>query len=80
MDNGMRTGDPPGFTKGRNLKFCVGSRVRQKTEESRGIYLPKRCGNKDEDNSMKPLNDKNIYKMFQTFDMIFNLITWQILV
>ena len=27
MANGIRTGDPPGFNKGRSLKFREGSRV-----------------------------------------------------
>ena len=37
-----------------------GSRVRPVPEESRRTYRPKRCGNnnKDEDNSLKNLNDK----------------------
>ena len=45
MDNGIRTGEPRGFNKGRSSKF------------HRGIYRPKRCGNnnKDEDNSPKTL-------------------------
>ena len=60
MANGIRTGDPRGFNKGRSSKFCVGSRVRQTPEEYRRIYRPKRCGNnnEDEDNSSKILNDK----------------------
>ncbi len=62
MANAIRTGDPRGFNKVRSSKFRVGSRVRQTHEEGRRIYRPKRCGNKnkDEDNSPKPLNDKNI--------------------
>ena len=32
---------------------------RQTPEEGRRTYRPKRCGNKDEDNSPKTLNDKN---------------------
>ena len=61
MANGIRTGDPGGFNKGRSSKFRVGSRVRQTSEEDRRTYRPKRCGNnnKDEDNSPKTLNDKN---------------------
>ena len=61
MDNGIRTGDPRGFNKGRSSKFREGSRVRQTPEEGRRTYRPKRCGNnnKDEDNSLKNLNDKN---------------------
>ena len=60
MANGIRTGDPRGFNKGRSSKFREGSRVRQTPEEGRRIYGPKRCGNnsKDEDNSPKTLNDK----------------------
>ena len=52
MANGIRTGDPRGFNKGRCSKFREGSRVRQ---------TPKSCrnNNKDEDNSPKNLNDKN---------------------
>ena len=59
MANGIRTGDPRGFNKGRSSKFREGSRVRRTPEEGRGTYRPKRCGNKDEDNSPKNLNDKN---------------------
>ena len=36
MDNGIRTGDPRGFTKERSSNFRVGSRVRQTSEEGRG--------------------------------------------
>ena len=62
MVNGIKTGDPHGFNKGRNSKFHVGSRVRQPPEEGRRTYRPKHCGNnnKDEENSLKTLNDKNI--------------------
>ncbi len=61
MANGIRTGDPRGFNRGRSSKFREGSRVRQTPEEGRMIYRPKRCGNsnKDEDNSPKTFNDKN---------------------
>ena len=40
---------------------CEGSRVRQTPEEDQKTYWPKRCGNnnKDEDNSLKALNDEN---------------------
>ena len=50
--NGIRTGYPRGFNKGRSSKFRVGSRVWQRPEEGRRTYRPKRCGNsnKDEDN------------------------------
>ena len=60
MANGIRTGDPCEFNKGRSSNFHVGSRVQQTPEEGQRTYRPKRCGNnnKDEDNSPKTLNDK----------------------
>ena len=60
MANGIRTGDPRWFNKWRSSKFREGSQVRQTPEEGRRTYGPKRCGdnNKDEDNSLKILNDK----------------------
>ena len=63
------TGDPRGFNKGCSSKFCEGSQVRQTPEEGRRTYRPKRCGNnnKDEDNSLKTLNDKNQQASFQKF-------------
>ena len=62
MVNGSLTRDPNGLNKGRDLKFCEGSRVRQTSEEGRRTYWPKRYeyNNKDEGNSPKILNDKNI--------------------
>ena len=56
MANGIRTGDPCGFNKGRSSKFGVGSRVRQTPEEGRRTYRVKRCGNnyKDEDKVQNP--------------------------
>ena len=41
--------------------FREGSRVRQTPEEGRRTYLPKRCGNnnEDEDNSPKTIDDEN---------------------
>ena len=61
MANGIRTGEPRGFNKGRSSKFHEGSRARQTPEEGQRTYRPKPCGNnnKDEDNSPKTLNDKN---------------------
>ena len=55
MANGIRTGDPGGFNKGRSSKFHEASRVRQTPEEGRMTYRPKRYGNnnKDEENSPK---------------------------
>ena len=60
MAKWIRTGDRRGYNKGRSSKFCVGSRVRQKSEEGLMTYRPKRCGNnnKDESNSPENLNDK----------------------
>ena len=40
MANGIRTGDPRGFNKGRSSKFREGSRVRQTPEEGRKTYWP----------------------------------------
>ncbi len=37
MANGIRTGDPREFNKGRSSKFCEGSRVRQTPEEGRNV-------------------------------------------
>ena len=56
-----RTGDPRGFNKGCSSKFLVGSRVWQTPEQGWRAYQPKCCGNKnkDEDNGLKTLNDKN---------------------
>ena len=69
MANGIRTGDPRGFNKGRSSKFREGSRVRQTPEENRRTYRLKRWGNnnKDEDNSPKNLNDKNQLASSQKF-------------
>ena len=60
MANGIITGHPRWFNKGRSSKFCEGSRVRQTPEEGQRTYRPKRCGNnyKDEDNCPETLNDK----------------------
>ena len=69
MANGIRTGDPRGFNKGRSSKFCEGSRVRQTPEEGRRTYRQKHCGNnnKEEDNSPKTLKDKNQQASSQKF-------------
>ena len=49
--------------------FREGSRVRQTPEEGRRTYRLKRCGNnnKDDDNSLKNLNDKNQQASSQKF-------------
>ena len=69
MANGIRTGNPHGFNKGRSLKFREGSQVRQTPEEGQRTYQPKCCGNnnKDEDNSPKTPNDKNHQASSQKF-------------
>ena len=69
MANGIRTGDPRGFNKGRSSKFREGSRVRQTPEEGWRTYRPKRCGNnnKYEDNIPKNLNDKDQQASSQKF-------------
>ena len=70
MANRIRTGDSRGFNKGHSLKIRVGSpRVQQTPDEGRRTYRPKCCGNnnKDEDNSLKTLNDKNLIFCFLPF-------------
>ena len=62
MVNRIRTLYPCGLNKGFGLKFYVSFQVRQETtEESWRMHQPKRCecDNKDEDNSLNTLNDKN---------------------
>ena len=75
MDNGIRTGDPRGFNKGSSLMFCVSSRVQQTPEEGRRIYQPKHCGNynKDEDNRLKIINDKNHQALYQKFRQLMSV-------
>ena len=68
MANGIRTGDPCGFNKGHSSKLRVGSRVQQTPEEAWRTYWPKLCGNNDEDNSPKTLNDKNHQVCLKNFD------------
>ena len=60
MVNGIRTSDPRGLNKGHGSKFCGGSRVQQTPEKGRRTYRSKRgeYKYKDEDNSLKTLNDK----------------------
>ena len=75
MANGIRTGDPSGFNKGRSSKFCESSRIRQTLEDGQRTYRPKRCGNnnKDEDNIPKNLNDKNQQASSQKFRKLSHL-------
>ena len=60
MANGIRTGDPVDSIK---------DVVRQTPEEGQRTYQLKRCGNnnKDEDYSLKTLNDKNHQASSQKF-------------
>ena len=76
MANGIRTGDPCGFNKGRRSKFREGSQARQTPEEGQMTYRRKRCGNnnKDEDNSPKTLNDKNHQASCQKFRQLVFLV------
>ena len=57
---------PRWFNKGRSSKFREGSWVWQTSEEGRRTYRPECCGNnKDEDDSLKTLNEKiNNYREF----------------
>ena len=61
---------------GCSSKFCVGFRVQQTPEEGRRTYQSKRCGNnnKDEDNSLKTLNNKNHQALSQKFRQLIPLI------
>ena len=70
MANGIRTG----FNKGRSSKFHEGSRV-ETPEEGWRTYRPKLCenNNKDEDNSLKTLNDKNHQALSQKFRQLIPL-------
>ena len=52
------------FNKERSSKFREGSWVRQIPEEGRRTYRPKCCGNNDEDNNPKNLNDKNLRNLY----------------
>ena len=76
MANGIRTGNPCGFDKGRSSKFREGSRVWQTPEEGRRIYRLKHCGNnnEDEDNSLKTLNDKNHQASSQKFRQLISIL------
>ena len=67
MANGIRTGDPWGYNKGHSSKFRVGSQVQQTPEEGWKTYWQELCGNnnKDEDNSLKTLTDKNLPVCFR---------------
>ena len=67
MVNGIRTGEPRGLNKERSSKFRVGSGVRQIPEAGRRTHRSKRCGNKDEDNSPKTLNNINRKASYQKF-------------
>ena len=67
MANGIRTGEPHGFNKGRSSKFREGSRVRQTPEEGQMTYRLKRCEN---NNSLKTLNDKNQQASSQKFSQL----------
>ena len=62
MANGIRTGDPRGFNKGRSSKFHEGSWVRQTPEEGWRTYRSeyRENNNKDKDNSPKTLNDESL--------------------
>ena len=59
MDNGIRTGDPLGFSKGRCSNFCEDSRVQQTHKEAQRTYR------------RKTLNDKNYRASSQKSLMLF---------
>ena len=53
MANGIRTGNPRVFNKGRSSKFREGSRVQYTPEEGRTTYRPKCYGNNNKDEDKK---------------------------
>ena len=60
MVNGIRASFLGGLSKGRGLKYRVGSQVRQeKPEESSRTNEPGGCEYSYKDNSQKTLSDKN---------------------
>ena len=70
MVNGIEASNPCGLNKGCGSKFCVGSWVRQETpKEGWETHQPKCCeyNNKNEDNSPKTLNYKNLQASSQKF-------------
>ena len=60
----LQASNNTGILNTRSSKFRVGSVVRQTPEEGRRTYRPKCCRNndKDKDDSLKTLNDKNTKK------------------
>ena len=73
MANGIRTINPCGLNKGFVSKFFVDSRVWQETpEEGWRIHRLKHCeyNNKDEDNSLNTVNDKNYQASSKKFRQI----------
>ena len=58
-----------GSNKEHGSKLPVGSQVRQTPEKGWRTYRPKHCeyNDKDEDNSPKTLNDKNLQALSQKF-------------
>ena len=71
MVNRIRTSSHHGLNKGHGSKFRVGSRVRQTPEEGWNTYRSKHCEykNKDEDNSPKILNYKNMLVLLTRFGL-----------
>ena len=62
MVDGIKRSVPPhGLNKGQGLKFCIGSQVWQTPEEGWKSFRAKHWeyNNKDEDNSLKTLNNQN---------------------
>ena len=77
MANRIKTGDPRGFNKGRSSKFHEGTRVRKHLKKSGG-NIGRNVVDKDEDNSLKTLYDKNYQASSQKFrQLIFDRNTWK---
>ena len=76
MINGIRIIYLSGLNKWFGSKFYVGFRIRQETtEEGRRAHRPKQCEyyNKEKDNSLNTLNDKNEKRYLTIFSFRFSL-------
>ena len=71
MVNEIRASDLSGLNKGHGSKFCEGSTP----EVGRRSHRPKRCKYKDEDNSLKFLNDKNRQASSHKFRQLTSIIS-----
>ena len=80
MVNGIRTRDLCGLNKGCGSKFQVDFQVQQTPEEGWRTYRPKcEYNKKDEENSLKTLNNKKKELfIFIKMDLVLNNLQWLI--